>query len=95
MYRLAIESLLGLRLEVDRLHVDPLMPPAWPSFDVSYRYRETTYHIHVRNLGSGGRNLRRVTVDGVDQPALTIPLRDDGIDHHADVEVGADSAAVS
>jgi cellobiose phosphorylase len=90
MYRLAIESLLGLRLEVDRLHIDPLMPPAWPSFDVSYRYRDTTYQIHVRNLGSGGRDLRRVTVDGVDQPALTVLLRDDGIEHHVDVEVGAE-----
>ena len=29
MYRLITESLLGLRLEVDKLHVSPLIPSQW------------------------------------------------------------------
>ena len=41
MYRLIIESLLGLRLEVDRLIFEPVIPPAWENFTVHYRYRET------------------------------------------------------
>jgi cellobiose phosphorylase len=90
MYRLITESLLGLRLEVDRLRMAPLFPEHWPSFDVHYRYRETFHHIHVRNLGPG-RTVTRVLFDGVEQADRTIPLRDDRRDHQVEVEVGAPS----
>ncbi|MBN1514759.1 MAG: cyclic beta 1-2 glucan synthetase, partial [Phycisphaerae bacterium] len=39
MYRLIVESLLGLRLEVDKLHVAPCLPVDWEAFKVHYRYR--------------------------------------------------------
>ena len=87
MYRLVTESLLGLRLEVDRLRVEPLFPADWKSYDIHYRYRETFHHIHVRNLG-GGQRVTRVTLDGAEQPDKTIPLHDDRREHHAEVEVG-------
>jgi cyclic beta-1,2-glucan synthetase len=38
MYRLIVESLLGLRLEVDKLHVAPCLPAHWPGYKV---HRET------------------------------------------------------
>jgi cyclic beta-1,2-glucan synthetase len=88
MYRLITESLLGLRLEVDRLRVEPLMPPDWPSFDIHYRYRQTVHHIHVRNARGGATAVNRVTYDGVEQPDKTIPLFDDRREHHAEVEMG-------
>jgi cyclic beta-1,2-glucan synthetase len=88
MYRLIVESLLGIRLEVDRLRVEPLMPTAWQAFDVHYRHHNTVYHIHVTNLGGGGREVRRVVCDGVEQEDRAIPLRDDGAEHYAEVDVG-------
>jgi cellobiose phosphorylase len=88
MYRLITESLLGLRLDVNRLRVEPIFPDEWTSFDLHYRYRETFHHIHVRNRGGGGKRVTRVTVDGVEQPDKTIPLSDDRRDHHAEVDVG-------
>jgi len=45
MYRLIIESLLGLRLEVDELHFAPCFPADWIGFKVHYRFQETVYHI--------------------------------------------------
>jgi cellobiose phosphorylase len=51
MYRLAVETLLGLRLEVDKLRLAPLIPQGWESFKIHYRYRETFYHITVRRVG--------------------------------------------
>ena len=88
MYRLQIESLLGLQLEVDRLRVEPLLPAGWQSFVVHYRFRRTVYHIRVRGPAAGGRGVTRVVCDGAPQPARTIPLRDDGAEHHAEVWVG-------
>jgi cyclic beta-1,2-glucan synthetase len=92
MYRLITESLLGLRLEVDRLRIKPTMPAEWESFDIHYRYRDTFYHIHVHNLGGGGSRVSRVISDGVEQPEGIIHLVDDRREHTAEVHVG--SAAV-
>ena len=47
MYRLIVESLLGLRLEADKLYVAPCIPADWKAFKMSYRYRETVYRIAV------------------------------------------------
>jgi cellobiose phosphorylase len=87
MYRLIIESLLGLHLEVNRLRVEPVFPPEWQTFDLHYRYRETFHHIHVRRVGTGSM-VSRVVVDGIDQADRWIPLSDDRRDHHAEVEIG-------
>src|SRR4030066_1629824 len=48
MYRLILESLLGLRLEVDKLRFTPCLPADWAGFKMHYRYREAVYHIAVR-----------------------------------------------
>lgn len=87
MYRLITESLLGLRLEVDKLHFAPCLPAAWQSFKVHYRYRETAYHITLRITGAGNV-VKRIMLDGNERPDEWIPLIDDRNDHHAAVEIG-------
>jgi cyclic beta-1,2-glucan synthetase len=84
MYQLVTESLLGIRLEVDQLRVEPRIPAAWPSLDIHYRHRETVYHIHVINRGG---SLSRVVCDGAEQANHRIPLRDDRQDHHVEIEL--------
>ena len=64
MYRLILESLLGLRLEVDKLRFAPCLPADWKAFKVHYRYRETVYHIDVLQTRDGNGETS-VTVDGV------------------------------
>jgi cellobiose phosphorylase len=88
MYRLQLESLLGIHLEVDHLRVDPLLPAGWETFVVHYRFRRSTYHIRVRGPAAGGRGVTRTICDGALQPAHHIPLRDDGAEHHAEIWVG-------
>ena len=74
MYRLIVESLLGLRLEVDKLHIEPCLPADWEGFTVHYRYRETIYHIKV--VQAAGEDATRVTVDGVEQRSrICFPCR--------------------
>jgi len=86
MYRLIVESLLGIRLEVNKLHVEPCLPADWGGFTVHYRYRETIYHIKVVQ-GQAGEGDESVTVDGVVQRAQTIPLTDDHSEHFVEVVV--------
>ena len=87
MYRLITESLLGLRLDVDKLRFAPCFPSNWTSFKIHYRYRETFYHITLRTSGTG-RAVKRVQLDGNEQPENCVPLTDDRNDHHAEVEIG-------
>lgn len=86
MYRLITESLFGLRLDVDKLHFAPCLPKGWASFKIHYRYRETVYHITLRNQGAG-RAVTRILLDGNEQPKKYVPLIDDRTDHHAEVEI--------
>jgi cellobiose phosphorylase len=87
MYQLITESLLGLRLEVDKLRFAPCLPPAWSSLKIHYRYRETFYHITIRN-GASGTTVTRVVVDGSEQPETAVSLSDDRNHHNVEVEVG-------
>ncbi len=82
-YRLIVESLLGLRLEGDKLRLAPCLPADWQTFKIHYRYRETVYHIVVAQTGDE----TRVTVDGVARRDGAIPLIDDRRDHFVEVSV--------
>ncbi|HZK81632.1 MAG TPA: hypothetical protein VFC46_11205, partial [Humisphaera sp.] len=86
MYRLITESLLGLRLEVNKLRFAPCAPAAWKGYTVHYRYFATVYHIHFRNSGSG-KTVARVILDGGEQPDRTLVLHDDRREHHVEVEI--------
>ena len=84
MYRLIVESLLGLRREADRLRFAPCLPVDWKEFKVYYRYRETVYEIAVlQQPAKVGETT--VTVDGVEQHDKTIPLVDDRRNHSVEV----------
>jgi cyclic beta-1,2-glucan synthetase len=87
MYRLITESLLGLHLEVDKLRFAPNLPKEWESCTIHYRFRETVYHITIRNHGDG-KSIRNLRVDGLEQPDHFIRLTDDRADHTAELELG-------
>ena len=86
MYRLIVESLLGLRLEVDQLRFMPCLPADWAQFTMHYRYRETSYHIVVTKRTAGGAGTI-VTVDGLIRSDAVVPLVDDRNQHAVEVSV--------
>jgi cellobiose phosphorylase len=88
MYRLTVETLLGLQLEVDHLRIAPCVPADWGDYKIHYRYRDTVYHITVRRAGEPSGQATRVTVDGVEQHDARIPLIDDRREHTAEVTLG-------
>jgi cellobiose phosphorylase len=88
LYRVAIEAILGFRLEGNRLHFEPCIPPSWPGYEITYRHRSATYRISVKNSAGGGRGVRSVLLDG--QPLIDgqVPLSDDSKTHVVQVELG-------
>jgi cellobiose phosphorylase len=88
MYRLIVESLLGLKLEVDSLHITPCLPAGWQECTIRYRYKETIYHIKVLPTKTGTEAMQ-VTMDGVDRKDRSIPLIDDHREHVVEVRIKA------
>ncbi|NMF98277.1 cyclic beta 1-2 glucan synthetase [Aromatoleum toluolicum] len=92
MYRLIVESLLGLSLAGDTLHLAPCLPADWHAYKINYRYRDTVYHIAVAQMRVGDEResgVTSVTVDGVERPDKAIPLVDDRQEHLVEVRVHA------
>ena len=97
MYRLVVESLLGLRLEADRLHIAPCLPAHWDGFKLHYRFRETVYHITVAQTRSDADavcGMMSVSVDGVAQDSQAIALLDDGREHTVEISVPVSSTII-
>ena len=89
MYRLIVESLLGLRLEGDKLHIAPCLPAEWNEFKLSYRFRETEYRITVKRSekDEDTPEATSVTVDGATQDTAYVLLIDDHQPHEVEVRV--------
>jgi cellobiose phosphorylase len=97
MYRLTVETLLGLGLEVDRLRLTPCLPAHWDSYKIHYRHRDTVYHITVGRSQEQTEQGIRVRLDGVVMESVgqsadgcayaLIPLADDRREHAVAVDV--------
>jgi len=86
IYRLVIESILGLRLNVDRLSFAPCMPEHWNEFKLHYRHMDTFYHFNVIRSGPG-RAVISMKLDGVEQADKSVHLLNDHRDHLVDVTI--------
>ena len=86
MLRLIIESLLGLKVESDRLQIVPCLPLPWDAFGLNYRYRATVYRIRVLQT-SAVDDGSALSVDGVGLAGSAITLVDDGRVHAVVVRV--------
>jgi cellobiose phosphorylase len=94
LYRLILETLLGLTVEKDKLRLAPCVPADWKTYAVDYRHGNTIYHITVAQLdASDGDPV--VIVDGVAQGDAVISLVDDGADHAVEVRLNGVPAMAS
>ena len=64
MYRVTIESLLGIKREGERLRIDPTIPGGWRNYRVTYRIRGAEYLIDVENPDGAGWGVRSLSLDG-------------------------------
>ena len=87
MYRLLVETLLGVHLEGDQLRLQPRLPKSWPSCKIHYRFRQTVYHITVVHLAPDSAEAESLSLDGQDLAGKTFPLRDDRQEHTVEMKV--------
>jgi cellobiose phosphorylase len=94
MYRLYVESLLGVTREPDRLRFAPCLPPGWTACSIRYRFGATTYVISLRQApGAEPDAATTVTLDDVLQADNSVPLVDDGVERRVVVDIAAAAIA--
>ena len=93
-YRLIVESLLGLRLEEDKLHFAPRFPANWTGFKVHYRFRDTVYHITVSQAPNHAGEIN-LTVDGARDNDNTVTLVNDLQEHFVELTFAPTESTVS
>lgn len=86
MYRLLIETLLGVNLEGDQLRLTPRLPKSWTSYKIHYRYRQTVYHITITRLAADSASANQLSLDGQELAGETIPLVDDRREHSVELK---------
>ncbi|QGJ70915.1 Cellobiose phosphorylase [Planctomycetales bacterium 10988] len=91
LYRLIIETLLGLQMEEGkRLRFKPCVPDTWNGYRIDYRFGGSWYHLSFVIPQGAGLRVHRVTLDSRELPDQTVPLVDDGQDHEVEITLGSD-----
>lgn len=87
MYRLLVETLLGVNIEGDRLHLSPQLPKKWNGYKIHYRYKETVYHITFSRISD--KSLPRLILDGQEQENKDILFMiNDNREHFVEMWIG-------
>ncbi len=89
MYRLILETLLGVEVTVNELRFTPRVPTDWKSFKLDYRYRETIYHITCLNVSGAWKVPPKIFLDGVEAAGAILKLTDDRREHVVEVKFQA------
>ncbi len=74
-YRLGVEYILGFRLHGDHFTIEPCIPSHWPGYSLTYRHKDTWYHISVENT------------PGVEQSVSPGPSEEEGGEAQSGCEV--------
>ncbi len=87
MYRLLIETLLGVNREGDQLRLTPRLPNSWTSYKIHYRYQQTVYHITFSRVSADSPNANQLFLDGTALTGKTVPLIDDRKEHFVEMKL--------
>jgi len=84
-YRTLVETLLGINLRGETLHLSPRLPSSWKSMKVHYRYRQTVYHITFQRATDRLAAVGVARLDGEALAGPALPLQDDRREHWAEL----------
>ena len=88
-YKIAIEDILGFNKSGDLLTINPNINSKWKEFDITYRYLDTTYKIHVNNEYNVSSGVKDILLDN--KKANKIYLVNDKKEHIIVVNMGGNN----
>ncbi len=63
-YKAGIEYILGLKIENGYLSIEPCIPKDWKEYQIQYKWKDSIYHINVKNPNGKNRGVTKVILDG-------------------------------
>jgi cellobiose phosphorylase len=87
MYRLLIETLLGVNLAGDQLRLTPHLPKSWTTCKIHYRHRQTVYHITITRVTVDSADANQLFLDGEELAGNMVPLVDDQREHSVELKI--------
>ena len=64
MYTAGIEAILGLHVENNQIWIEPNIPVSWKEYTIRYKYKDSIYHIKVKNPNGKTNGVSRVYLNG-------------------------------
>lgn len=81
MHSFILESLVGMKIQANKLEFNPCFPKEWDSVLVQYRFGESIYKITVKQVSTDSD--KKWSMDGESDLGSSIQLVDDGKTHEA------------
>lgn len=82
------QHILGIKPDFDGLIIDPCIPSLWDKFNVTRKYRGSTYNITVSNPKHICKGIKKVLINGDEFTGNKIPVYNDGKVYNIQVELG-------
>ena len=86
-YRAGIEYILGLKIENERLRIEPCIPREWTEYSIRYKYKTSIYNINVKNPNAKNTGVTTFKLNGREIAEKTIKLIDDGKINEITIEI--------
>lgn len=67
------QFILGIKPTYDGLHISPCIPSEWKSYEITRRFRNATYHIHVNNPDGKEHGTVSLFIDGIPVEGNLVP----------------------
>jgi len=80
------QFILGVKPTYSGLKIDPCIPAEWKQYEITRRFRGSTYHITVKNPSGVEKGVVSVTVDGQPVCGTIVPCSDG--EHTVEVVMG-------
>jgi cellobiose phosphorylase len=82
------QFILGIQPQYDGLKIDPCIPSEWNGFNITRKFRGTTYNIKVVNEKHINKGVAKVTIDGRPISSNLLPIFANGTTVSVLVEMG-------
>ena len=87
MYEAGIKYILGLKIEKNKLKIEPCIPNDWKEYSMKYQYGNSIYHIHVQNQNGKETGVTRFLLDGQEIEEKEIQMNTNGGIYNIEVEM--------
>ncbi len=84
-YKAGIEFILGLKIENEKMRIEPCIPKEWKEYTIKYRWKNSFYNIAVKNPNGKNTGVSKIIVNGKeiekegDSESNYIKLQENGI----------------